>query len=92
MYRRNRKQLIQAGSLPNEDTIPLETMHVPQTESQPVNTECSSQTDSMETTESPTTTAPTTVVPDNVPALRRSGRITRPPAWMADYVPSEIVI
>ena len=87
-YRRNRKQLIQAGSLPNEDTIPLETMHVPQTESQLVNTECSSQTDSMETTESPTTTAPTTVVPDNVPALRCSGHITRPPAWMADYVPS----
>ena len=68
-YRRNRKQLIQAGSLPKEDTIPLETMHMPQPESQPVNTECSSQTDSMETTESPTTTAPTTIVSDNAPDL-----------------------
>ena len=65
---------------------------MPQPESQPVDPEHSPQTDSMETTEVPSTTAPTTIVSDDAPALRRSGRITRPPSWMADYVPSELVI
>ena len=96
-YRRNRKQLIVAGSLPREDHLPSETMRMPQPESQPAGSECSSQTDDMEITEVPTTTAvPTTpatsVSNDDVAVPRRSGRSTRPPSWMADYIPSESVI
>ena len=96
-YRRNRKQLIVAGSLPREDHLPSETMHMPQPESQPAGSDCSSQTDDMEITEVPTTTAvPTTpatsVSNDDVAVPRHSGRSTRPPSWMADYVPSESVI
>ena len=89
-YRRNRRQLIQAGLLSSSDTMLSEAMNVhQQPESQSSNPEDSPQTSSSEHTEVPTTTTTSsTIISDDTPPPRRSGRTTRAPSWMADYVPS----
>ena len=86
-YRRKRRQLIQAGLLSESTNVHQ------QPESQLSNPEDSPQTGSSEYTEVPTTTTPSTIISDDTPPPPppRSGRTTRAPSWMADYVPSSSV-
>ena len=74
-YRRNRRQLIQAGLLSSSDTVLSESTNVhQQPESQSSNPEDSPQTSSSEYTEIPTTTTTSsTIISDDTRPPRRSG-------------------
>ena len=91
MYRRNRRQLIQAGTLPSSDILPAEpTDSYQQPENNPHEAD-STLIESMQSTSVPSTAGPNTTLSDDTQSPRRSGRATRAPAWMADYVPSDLV-
>jgi len=77
VYRRNRRQLIHA----NEPPQPLQELQPAQ---------LAMDTDNLEDNLTPDTetTTPPTAEPINNNSPRRSGRVTKKPKWMEDYVPS----